>query len=50
MVESLRKLKHSKIDQECLVNNIKQWKFKNPPDTHKEISRCHHMGTARVSP
>ena len=30
MVEALRKLRHSKIDQECLANKIEQWKSKNP--------------------
>ena len=32
MVEALRKLRHSKIDQECLANKIEQWKSESPSD------------------
>ena len=32
MVEALRKLRYSKINQECLANKIEQWKSENPPD------------------
>ena len=32
MVEALRKLRHSKIDHECLANKIEQWKSENPSD------------------
>ena len=32
MVEALRKLRYSKIDQECLSKKIEQWKFENSSD------------------
>ena len=32
MVEALRKLRYSKIDQECLSKKIEQWKFDNSSD------------------
>ena len=32
MVEALRKLRYSKIDQECLAKNIEQQKSENPSD------------------
>ena len=32
MVEALRKLRYSKINQECLANKIEQCKSENPPD------------------
>ena len=30
MIETLRKLRYSKIDQECLANKTEQWKSVNP--------------------
>ena len=32
MIEALRKLSHSKIHQECLINKIEQWKSESPSD------------------
>ena len=32
MVEALRKVRYSKIDQECLSKKIEQWKFENSSD------------------
>ena len=32
MVEVLRKLRYSKIDQECLTNKIEKWKSESPSD------------------
>ena len=31
-IEALRKLRHSKIHQECLANKIEQWKSESPSD------------------
>ena len=32
MVKSTKKLRHSKIDQECLLNKISEWKISRPED------------------
>ena len=32
MVESTRKLRHSKIDQECLIDKISEWKSNRSQD------------------
>ena len=32
MVETLIKLRHSKLNQEYLAKKIEQWKFENPSD------------------
>ena len=32
MVEALRKARYSKIDQECLLRKIEQWKRDSPID------------------
>ena len=32
IVEALRRMRYSKIDQECLANKIEQWKSENPCD------------------
>jgi len=33
MVEAIRKLRHSKIDQECLLQKITEWKELYPDDS-----------------
>ena len=32
MVEPIKKLRHSKIDHECLINKISDWRKQNPHD------------------
>ena len=32
MVEAIKKLRYSKIDQECLINKIGDWRKQNPHD------------------
>ena len=32
MVEALKKLRYSKIDQECLIKKIEQWREESPED------------------
>ena len=32
MVEATKKLRYSKIDQECLIKKIEQWRKESPED------------------
>ena len=32
MVTAIKKLRYSKIDQECLINKIEQWREESPED------------------
>ena len=32
MVEAVKKLRHSKLDKECLTNKIGEWRKQNPHD------------------
>ena len=32
MVEAIKKLRYSKIDQECLIKKIEQWREESPED------------------